>query len=135
MTTKKRALAALGVVTGLAVVLALSLGRGSLPEGYLGRWYLAGTGGGIAGDVLEGATGASIVVTADNEIEHYAPDGSLVSTEKFTLSRGSSIFGSEDEWILDAGSALPRVIRLDDDTLSISENVYDGFGSWYTRTR
>lgn len=135
-TRTKTAAVVLAMVLGLAVVVVPRVsGPSSLPDEYLGRWYFAGSGGGIAGDIFEGATGASIVITAGNEIEHYGPDGTFASTETFSLSRGSSIFSADEGWILDADSFMPRVIQASDSALSISDNVYDGFGSWYTRTR
>lgn len=138
---KNRRLGVAAVTAALAVGGALSvavpaLRQEVLPPEYLGRWYFIGSGGGITGEGFGGEAGASIVITRDNEIEHYAPDGTYVSTESFRLTRGTSIYTGEEAWMLDESSGVPRVVELrPPDGLSISENVYDGFSSWYERGR
>ena len=100
----------------------------SLPDDYLGRWYYMGSSGGIAGSGMGDDPVGYIVITADNTIE---------STESFTPSLGPSIFTTEDVWILDADSFVPRVIRTFEGgaTMTLSDNVYDGFSLGYARVR
>jgi hypothetical protein len=105
----------------------------SLPAEFLGRWTLAGTSGGIDGREIP-ADGSWIVITADNTLERYSADGRLAATEAFTPARGRSIFSGSDAWILGGGVAAERVIAVHPEgVLTISDNVYDGFGSHYTR--
>ncbi len=109
----------------------------SLPDAYLGRWYYVGTSGGIAGTSHGEPDGSSIVITGANEIESYDAEGALIGSVSFEPTWGSSIFSTENDWILDAAGELPRVISLyeDGETMSLSDNVYDGFSSSYRRTR
>ncbi len=108
----------------------------SLPEEYRGRWEYLGSSGGITGQGMGDPATGSIVITADNTIERRSEDGSLESTTDFELGRGTSIFGPEEVWILSTSSGLDQVIRLHEgDTLTLSDNVYDGFQFTYARTR
>jgi len=109
----------------------------SLPDEYLGRWYYVETSGGIAGTSHGAPDGSSIVITAANQIESYDPEGARVGSVSFELTHGSSIFSTENEWILEAPRELPRVIRLYENgtTMSLSDNVYDGFSTSYRRNR
>mgnify|MGYP001334061953 CR=1 FL=1 len=109
----------------------------SLPEEYLGRWYYMGSSGGITGAGMGDEGTGYIVIHSGNVIDHHQEDGTLVSTATFAVSRGPTIFSSEDQWILDSDSAAPDVITVSDDgqTMSLSENVYDGFGRMYARSR
>jgi hypothetical protein len=111
-----------------------SVPKNGLPAEYLGRWYFDGTSGGIDGREVAAADGSWIEVTALNTIEHYSPDGRLGSTEVFEPTRGPSIFSESDAWILGAPDSIARVIEVHPEGfLTISENVYDGFGSKYAR--
>ena len=107
-----------------------------LPAEYLGRWYFDGKSGGIEGREVASADGSWIVITPDNAIEHHSPEGDLEASETFEPVRGPSIFSENDQWILARPDAIERVLQLHPEgVLTISENVYDGFSSRYTRTR
>jgi hypothetical protein len=109
----------------------------SLPKEYLGRWYFVGSSGGIAGaGTGEKATGY-IVIHSSNTIDHHAEDGTLVRSAAFTVSRGPTIFSSEDQWIVNLDGTTPEVVRLAENgqMMSLSENVYDGFSRAYARSR
>jgi hypothetical protein len=133
---------ALAAVVVVLLMLALVTGcdapppsapGASLPAEYLGRWTLAGTSGGIDGREIP-ADGSWIVITADNTLERYSADGRRAATEAFTPARGRSIFSGSDAWILGGGVEVERVIAVHPEgVLTISDNVYDGFGSHYTR--
>jgi hypothetical protein len=137
--------ATLAVATTVFVFLPISPERepqtperpaNRLPDEFHGRWYFGETSGGIAGQRTAVADGSWIVITPQNTIEHYSAEGRLTSTETFEPSRGRSIFSASEGWILGGGAAIERVIAVHaDGVLSISENVYDGFGSTYTRER
>ena len=137
MSERHKILAVIFTVA-VGILLAATLpvdGPAGLPEEFLGRWFFAGSSGGISGEGAGGEAGASIVITEENRIDRYAADATLVTTESFMPSRGKSIYGPEEVWLLDASSEVPRVITLDPDgVLSISDNVYDGFSTTYRRT-
>lgn len=143
---KLQALAAtLAVATTVFVLLPMSPERAPrepdlparrLPDEFHGRWYFGGTSGGIAGAQTAVADGSWIVVTPHNTIERYSAEGRLTSTERFEPTRGRSIFTGGEGWILGGGASIERVIEVHaEGVLTIADNVYDGFGSTYTRTR
>jgi hypothetical protein len=109
----------------------------SLPKEYLGRWYYLGSSGGISGRGM-GDTGTGyVVIQSDNTMDHHEDDGALIRTTSFTVSRGRTIFSTDDQWILNVDGIPPQVIRLGDDgrTMTLSQNVYDGFTREYGRSR
>ncbi len=129
------------LVRGLAVVVLCASGCSdsnlSLPAGFLGQWYETESGGGLTGEGTGAVASGYIVIQPGGSIDHHAEDGTLVRTTRFALSRGRTIFSTEDLWILDPADGVPEVIQLSADggTLSLSENVYDGFGRTYARSR
>lgn len=145
----RRQLAALAFVLAASVLAFVTLRRepgpdvpprsapaGGLPAEYLGRWSFGGTSGGIEGREVAVADGSWIVITAENTLERYSADGRLASTERFEPKRGPSIFSGSDAWILGGSDGIERVIQVHaEGVLTISDNVYDGFGSTYTRNR
>jgi hypothetical protein len=109
----------------------------SLPDEYLGRWYYMGSSGGIAGTGLTDEATGHIVIHSDNTIDHHAEDGSLVRTTEFTVDRGPTIFSTEHQFVPGRESGTPEVIVVSEggQTMTLSENVYDGFQRAYARSR
>jgi Uma2 family endonuclease len=109
----------------------------SLPAGFLGQWYETESSGGLTGEGTGETPSVYIVIQPGGRIDHHAQDGTLLRTTRFALSHGRTIFSTEDLWILDPADGVPEVIQLSADggTMSLSENVYDGFGRTYARSR
>jgi hypothetical protein len=109
----------------------------SLPDEYLGRWYYMGSSGGISGMGMTDEATGYIVIHSDNTIDHHAEGGSIVRTTEFTLDRGPTIFSTEDQFVLGRESLTPEVIAVSEggQTMTLSENVYDGFQRAYARSR
>lgn len=107
----------------------------SLPEAYQGRWHYLGSSGGIAGTGLGDDATGSIVIGADGAIDYYDEDGEHLRTEANAVEYGSSIFSQDSVWLLDPEAPAPRALLLNPDgTLTIADNVYDGFSQRYART-
>ena len=132
----------------LAALATLSLGallgcaspsssQDSLPERYLGQWYYMGSSGGIDGGGMRDEPTGYIVIHPDNTVDHHAEDGTLTASTSFELGRGSTIFSTEEQWILNPSSAVPEVIVVSEDgrAMFLSENVYDGYQRGYARAR
>jgi hypothetical protein len=123
----------------LLVVLAAaggcSLEGNSLPDEYLGQWYYTGSSGGIAGDGMGDEPSGWIVINADNTIDRFDDDGTLLGTDAFEPSLGTSIYSGEDAWILERSGGPPQVIMSSEGLMSLSDNVYDGFSLGYARER
>ena len=130
--------------TAAAVILFISALPGcaqndpviSLPDEYLGQWYYLGSGGGIAGIGLGDEATGWIVIRSDNTVARYDEDGTQLAVESFTLTRGPSIFSTDEVWLLHAPGSLERVIQIhDEEGMSLSDNAYDGFQLSYSRAR
>jgi hypothetical protein len=135
-----RGLLVLALIEGFAFVTLSTcavLSPPSLPDEYLGRWYFEGSSGGITGAGLGGEAEGYIVILSDNRIEHHEDGGALVGVNEFTASRGPTIFSTEEQWILNRGVETTEVITYSDDgqTMTLSENAYDGFARSYARLR
>lgn len=121
----------------LVTAAASCLPRAStLPEAFTGRWYHTSVGGGIDGEA-GGATPSGHIVISSGEVAYHDDEGSLVRTVPHTAMRGPTIFSTDDQWILDRGDAPQLVLWVSEDgeSLTLSENVYDGIGNGYQRTR
>jgi hypothetical protein len=111
------------------------LGFSSELDGLDGIWNLSQSSGGFTGEGIPGIAESrqQIVFTADHVAEYYQ-DGGLVRTRQFTLTMGDTIFGRKHLIEFDDGESLV-VELLDEDTLSLSENEYDGFILTYLRAK
>jgi hypothetical protein len=108
----------------------------SLPDEYLGQWYYLGSSGGIAGTGMGDEATGWIVIRSDNTIVRYDDDGAQLAVDSFTLTRGPSIFSTDEVWLLHTPGSLERVIQIDGgDQMSLSDNAYDGFQLSYARSR
>ena len=78
-----------------------------------------------------------VEVHSDNVIVHYREDGTLIGTSEFELSRGSTIYSNDEQWVLTFGDGIDQVIWISESgtEMSLSDNVYDGFGRSYARSR
>ncbi len=111
----------------------------TLPAAFLGTWESTGTSGGLDGTSLprkERRGRERIVIGAANTLLRQGPPVTR-SIQPFTVRKGKTIFSSEPQWmILLQPGDQEFVLQLGpDDTLSMSENVYDGYGTSYRRVR
>lgn len=125
------------LIVGLLAVGTSGCGSSSsLPDDYLGQWYYQGSSGGLSGDGAGDPATGYIVITQRNTLEHYSEEGTLTAIEPFDLERGRTIFSADPQWVLRSANSLERVIQFHEDgTLSISDNVYDGYHMGYARSR
>lgn len=109
----------------------------TLPDGCYGEWEHLGTSGGIDGrdEAAPKEKRARVTITRDGEMVTRMPDG-RTTTRRFTVRRGPSIFSTGEAWLLTfEDSDMDQVVELaaDGATLTLSENVYDGFTYAYRR--
>ena len=140
MTGLRRRPAASRLTVALATATVLSCGGGaatSVPE-LIGTWEWVGTSGGIAGDSrLPGPDDPRVTVefSADGTAT-FRRDGEVARQQRYRLASEGTIFASEDQPVLyfDAED-MGRVVRIDETgrTLTLSDNVYDGFSLEYRR--
>lgn len=107
-----------------------------LPQLY-GKWIWIQSSGGMDGRTIipdENEPAKYLQIVEPDIIESYIGD-SLVSSRTFTLKKDLSIYSSDSLYfITDGGGSLPKAIfRLTEKTLSLADNVYDGFSELYSR--
>jgi hypothetical protein len=126
-----------GYLAIAAVVACARPAASSLPDEYLGRWYYTGSSGGITGRGMNDSATGYIEIRANDTIEEYREDGTRTGSAAFSVTRGPTIFSSDARWILTRGDAAPEVITLSGDgrSMTLAENVYDGFQRSYVRAR
>jgi len=126
------------VATFVLAAAGCSGGQGAtLPEEFLGQWYYVGSSGGITGKGLGDAAAGYLVIRADGTLERHGEDGALTETTRTTATRGRTIFSEEEQWMLTSEGGVPEVIRLsaDGQTMTLAENVHDGFSRSFARSR
>lgn len=133
---RKLARASMGVAVALAAIACAADAQSALPESHLGRWYYAGSSGGISGQGMGDEATGYIVIDADGTITHFQEDGTLVGTTEYEAELGETIFSVEPRWILRAGP-IEEAMWVSDDgqQMTLNENVYDGFSRGYVRSR
>ena len=129
------------VPTVLSVLLlaALACGGGSDPVPELfGTWEWVGTSGGISGDARAPRPDDPAITV------RFVPDGTAVFSrnaeaareQRYRLASEATIFGPEALPVLYFDDEdMGRVLRIDESgsTLTLSDNVYDGFSLHYRR--
>ena len=124
----------------LVFILSLSAcGGGSDPAPELfGTWEWVGTSGGITGDsrTPRPADPAITVRFDPGGTAVFSRDGEVAREQRYRLSSEVTIFGPEELPVLYFDDEdLGRVVRIEDSatTLTLSDNVYDGFSLQYGR--
>jgi hypothetical protein len=117
-------------LTGCAV-----LGFSSEFDGLYGTWDLSQSSGGFSGEGIPGtAESHQQIVFTEGQVAEYYRAGDLVRTRRFIVTTGDTIFGRKHLIQFDDGEIL-IVELLDENTLSLSENEYDGFILTYLRAK
>lgn len=133
---RKLARASMRVAVALAAVACGANAQSTLPESHLGRWYYAGSSGGISGQGMGDEATGYIVIDADGTITHFQEDGTLVGATEYEAELGETIFSTEPQWILREGPIEEAMwVSGDGQRMTLSENVYDGFSRAYVRSR
>ncbi|MEK6254487.1 MAG: hypothetical protein N2B05_07335 [Gemmatimonadales bacterium] len=124
----------------LVFILSLSAcGGGSDPVPELfGTWEWVGTSGGITGDSrTPRPDDPAVTVRFDpGGTAVFSRDGEVAREQRYRLSSEVTIFGPEELPVLYFDDEdLGRVVRIEDSatTLTLSDNVYDGFSLQYGR--
>lgn len=133
---RKLARASMAVALAFAAIACAADAQSTLPESHLGRWYYAGSSGGISGEGMGDEATGYIVIDADGTISSYQEDGTLVGTTEYEAELGETIFSMEPQWILREGPIDEAMwVSEDGQQMTLGENVYDGFSRAYVRSR
>jgi hypothetical protein len=102
-----------------------------------GKWIWIQSSGGIDGRTItpnENEPAKFLQFVKPDIIESYIGNR-LISSRSFKLKKDLSIYSSDSLYfIIDGGGSFPKVIfGLTEKTLSLADNVYDGFSELYNR--
>ena len=124
----------------LVFILSLSAcGGGSDPVPDLfGTWEWVGTSGGITGDSRTPRPEDPVITVrfASGGTAVFSRDGEVAREQRYRLSSEVTIFGPEALPVLYFDDEdMGRVVRIEDSgtTLTLSDNVNDGFALQYRR--
>jgi hypothetical protein len=106
-------------------------------DGLVGRWDLYQTSGGIAGTTTDVATGTSqLEFKADSTINVYSKN-QLVDTRQYSVRRSTEPGDSPSAklifYIAQGVRYTPQYIELNNDQLTLKDNIADGFVYRYRR--
>ncbi|MHA4810496.1 hypothetical protein ACX0G9_20490 [Flavitalea flava] len=127
------------LLSGLILLFTIPQGckkTGSSELPLQGNWQLAGWSGGIAGVIKKSTPDSVNLLSLKNDHTYKrALNGHVFDSGTYSISVLKNIFGSEGPAISFNGNTgmSPQVIALKNDTLSLMDNVYDGFGYMYIR--
>ena len=127
---------AMKMIISLTIITTLMMGCGKIntpnaeAEKLFGKWRFVSSSGGFAGT---GNTSYS-----SNDVYEYKKNGTfshyegnqLIDQSSFSLQLGPSIFSQTDQLLIHYGGLAPQLSQsfvIDQDTLFLSEEVYDGF--------
>lgn len=102
-----------------------------------GKWIWIQSSGGIDGRTItpnENEPAKYLQFVKPDIIESYIGDR-LISSRSFNLKKDLSIYSADSLYfIIDGVSSFPKAIfGLTEKTLSLADNVYDGFNEVYNR--
>jgi hypothetical protein len=110
----------------------------NIPPGLIGTWRWQETSGGIAGTTERAGEGQPVrtIEFRRDGTAVFRLDDAVTATREFAVREVQSIFDGKPRAALfyEEGSG-GEIIRLSGDgqTLTLSQNAYDGFSSRYTR--
>ena len=110
-----------------------------VPTNLIGTWNWQHSSGGYAGVTITPETTGEVRIIkfdTDNNFKYYV-NGVLKTESKFHIEKSVSIYGNEIALIL-ITNTLPSRQSLQfsaSDTLTLSEEVFDGFGHQYIRLK
>lgn len=127
-------------VLSILLMAATACGGGSDPVPELfGTWEWVGTSGGVGGDSRAPRPDDPTITVcfAPDGTAAFSRDGEVAREQRYRVSTEATIFGPEALPVLYFDDEdMGRVLRIEDSgsTLTLSDNVYDGFSLHYRRT-
>jgi hypothetical protein len=99
-----------------------------------GKWELQSYGGGIDGRLYTATPDSVYLVFMPNQTYNKIVKGQLKEKSSYQLGQAKSIYsGQMDNAIKLGNTGMWNIIAVNNDTLSISSNAYDGGGASYVR--
>jgi hypothetical protein len=118
----------------LLAVLIFSCGKINTPnaeaEKLFGKWRFVQSYGGFAGTGNTSYSSNDVYEYKENGTFSHYEGNQLIDQSSFSLQLGPSIFSQTDQLLIHFGGLSPQLSQsfvIDQDTLFLSEEVYDGF--------
>jgi hypothetical protein len=99
-----------------------------------GKWELQSYGGGLDGRIFSATPDSVYLVFMPNQTYNKIVKGQLKERGSYQLGQAKSIYsGQMDNAIKLGNTGMWNIIAVNNDTLSISSNAYDGGGASYVK--
>ena len=122
------------ILLSLLAVLIFSCGKINTPnaeaEKLFGKWRFVSSSGGFAGTGNTSYSSNDLYEYKENGTFSHYEGNQLIDQSSFSLQLGPSIFSQTDQLLIHFGGLSPQLSQsfvIDQDTLFLSEEVYDGF--------
>jgi hypothetical protein len=122
------------ILLSLLAVLIFSCGKINTPnaeaEKLFGKWRFVQCYGGFAGTGNTSYSSNDVYEYKENGTFSHYEGNQLIDQSSFSLQLGPSIFSQTDQLLIHFGGLSPQLSQsfvIDQDTLFLSEEVYDGF--------
>ena len=122
------------ILLSLLAVLIFSCGKIDTPnaeaEKLFGKWRFVSSSGGFAGTGNTSYSSNDVYEYKENGTFSHYQGNQLIDQSSFSLQLGPSIFSQTDQLLVHYGGISPQLSQsfvIDQDTLFLSEEVYDGF--------
>jgi hypothetical protein len=122
------------ILLSLLAVLIFSCGKIDTPnaeaEKLFGKWRFVSSSGGFAGTGNTSYSSNDVYEYKENGTFSHYQGNQLIDQSSFSLQLGPSIFSQTDQLMIHYGGLSPQLSQsfvIDQDTLFLSEEVYDGF--------
>ena len=122
------------ILLSLLAVLIFSCGKIDTPnaeaEKIFGKWRFVSSSGGFAGTGNTSYSSNDVYEYKENGTFSHYQGNQLIDQSSFSLQLGPSIFSQTDQLLIHFGGLSPQLSQsfvIDQDTLFLSEEVYDGF--------
>jgi hypothetical protein len=122
------------ILLSLLAVLIFSCGKIDTPnaeaEKLFGKWRFVSSSGGFAGTGNTSYSSNDVYEYKENGTFSHYQGNQLIDQSSFSLQLGPSIFSQTDQLLVHYGGLSPQLSQsfvIDQDTLFLSEEVYDGF--------
>ena len=122
------------ILLSLLSVLIFGCGKINTPnteaEKLFGKWRFVSSSGGFAGTGNTSYSSNDIYEYKENGTFSHYQGNQLIDQSSFSLQLGPSIFSQTDQLMIHYGGLSPQLSQsfvIDQDTLFLSEEVYDGF--------
>jgi len=127
------------MVAGFAPACSKPANKGTKENGLAGTWQWIRTDGGIAFHIhdtpLSTGKNVDLKITADGKYFLYT-NGSLSSEGTYLMETRKCIHDNADKPLIRFSSFADFMVeKLDQDTLELSDEAYDGVGSLYKRKK